>query len=78
MIVRHQGGGRALLDMEAVLVMHRTATRPTIRRHCPPVACDVGTRRALYDSEQVVEVLAKVEPRPGRVGKTLVRSSRSA
>ena len=57
MIVRYLPDGQCLADREALA---RLLDRPasTIRARCEPVAYDLATRRALYDTEQVTKIMS--------------------
>lgn len=52
-----------LVDYEALWVHVGQRAIPTIRAHCPAVACDLATHRLLYDAEDSVGRLARVKTR---------------
>lgn len=52
-----------LVDYEALWVHVGQRAIPTIRAHCPAVACDLASRRLLFDAEDSVVRLASVRSR---------------
>lgn len=50
-------------DYEALWVASERRPIATIRAHCDPVACDVATRRLLFDLGESVAKLAQVGKR---------------
>lgn len=67
MIVRESCGIR-LVDLEAVSIL-LNRSRATIRLKCSTMACDVKTRRGLYDPDSVTTSLSLVPRRRQRVDK---------
>lgn len=64
---------RILADREALeQLLERPAS--TIRARCTPVAHDTETRRALYDTEQVAEVMKDRQRRHARPSQRLAAS----
>lgn len=52
-----------LVDYEALWVYSGHRPIATIRAHCEPVACDVQTRRLLYDVDRSLSVLGLIARR---------------
>ncbi|TDD37877.1 hypothetical protein E1287_07420 [Actinomadura sp. KC06] len=67
-IVRRVPGG-ILADREALSVEHGRS-QATIRARCTPVACDIGTRRALYWSHEVREMTLATPKRRRKLAET--------
>lgn len=62
MITRWADDGTLLMDREDLASWtHRPAA--TIRARCQPTACDIRTRRALYDAEGCQEALSHLQRR---------------
>lgn len=74
MIVKHQPGGRALVDREALAA--QTGLSPvTIRMKLKAVEYDEGTGRALYDHDSATEALEGITPWRAAQGKTRRRAA---
>lgn len=68
MIVQHCGGGRALVDREALA--YQTGLSPvTIRMRLQACAYDASTGRALYDHDTANAALLGVVPWPDMQGR---------
>lgn len=62
MIVRRVASNLVLIDRQGLSQWLRRPVA-TIRVHCRPVACDVATRRALYDVEACQAQLGDIQRR---------------
>jgi hypothetical protein len=62
-MVRDLPDGTRWVDLE-LLAQWLGRSRHTVRLRCQPVACDVRTRRSLYDPAAASETLAAIPKRP--------------
>lgn len=62
MMVRDLPDGTRWVDLE-LLAQWLKRSRHTVRLRCQPVACDINTRRTLYNAEEAAETLAGIPTR---------------
>jgi hypothetical protein len=56
-VAAQRAAGDLIIGPRLLLAAYAHRSERTVRTHCLPVACDVGTRAFLYDLEACCELL---------------------